>query len=209
MCARGGFVIAGVFLVSACAAPHQIVDRSDFLAEATRTYPGETTERVIEAAQRVLRQSDPADFEFRNTMNGFSGLRRYVVYAVIAAAVGREKWDFDVVRESNGVRAALSVSDAGRASGGYSAQAYEGAMASIPLYRLFWARVDYVLGRAAEWKTCAEAEAELSKTNTNTAAGLGGLCGPTSDGRNSPPPPQLQPLPAIVAAPRLSKARSR
>src|ERR1700719_476337 len=92
--------------VGACAQAPQIVDRSDFLAEATRTYQGETTERVILAAQRVLEQSDPKGFEFRNTLNGFSGLRRYFVYAVIASQSGRESWDFTADREPNsGIRA--------------------------------------------------------------------------------------------------------
>jgi hypothetical protein len=96
------------------------------------------------------------------------------------------------------VRASISVSEAGVASGGYSVQRYERQMASIPLYRLFWNRVDYMLGRRADWVTCGEAAAELEKTNTNTAEALGGLCGPTSDGRDAPPP---QPFPAIAVQP--------
>src|SRR3954469_15865342 len=81
-------------VLTGCAAPHQIRDRSDYLAEGTRTYQNENRERVIAAAELVLKTSDPSDFEFRYAQAGFTGLRRYTIYAVLAAAQGREKWDF-------------------------------------------------------------------------------------------------------------------
>jgi hypothetical protein len=208
-----------VFLVAAfaaalgacAAAPHQIVDRSDFLAEATRLYQGETTERVIDAAQRVIRQSDPKNVEFRNTLNGFAALRRYFVYAVVASARGREKWEFTADRDPSGaIKAGLTISDAGEVYGN-GRTPYENAMVSVPLYRLFWSRVEYVLGRSNDWPTCEDAEAELKKTDTNTVAGLGGLCGPTSAGRDAEPPEQLAPLakptPAPVATPKREKPK--
>ena len=170
---------------------HQIVDRSDFIAEGTRNYSNEPRERIIEAARIVLRHSDPTDFEFRDTLTGFTGLRRYFIYAVIAASNGREKWEFQTEADGKAVRAAVSVSEAGVSTGGYSTQPYEGRMASVPLYRLFWDRVDYMLGRRPDWVSCEQAEAVLKASNTGTLA-LGGLCGPTSDGRNAPPP---EPLP--------------
>lgn len=204
--ARGAIGVAVLTVLGGCAAPHQIVDRSDFLAEATREYPGETKERVIRAAETVLRISDPTDFEFRYNLNGFEGLRRYSIYAVLAATQGREKWEFVTEGISNGIRASISVSEAGVTTGGYSRQQYESAMASVPLYRLFWSRVDYMLTRRADWVRCDEAAAELEKSNTNTASALGGLCGPTSDGRNAPAPEPLPPVAAqnrpVIAAKR-------
>jgi hypothetical protein len=162
-----------VAILSGCAAPHQVRDRDDYLAEATRVYPGESRERVLKAAETVLKLSDPTDFEFRYTLTGFTGLRRYFIYAVIASANGREKWDFLTEQDPAGLRASVSISEEGTASGGYSANRYEGAMASVPLYRLFWNRVDYMLGRRPDWVTCADAATELEQSNTNVAA-LGG-----------------------------------
>jgi hypothetical protein len=181
-------------MLCSCAAPHQIRDRSDFLAEAQKDFPGETRERVISAAETVLKISDPDDFEFRYTMTGFTGLRRYFIYAVLAAAQGREKWEFTTEQLPNGMRAAITVSEAGTTVGGNSSTPYEGQMASVPLYRLFWARVEYVLGRRSDWVTCDEAAKPLQASNTNAAAALGGLCGATSNGRDAPPPNQLPPL---------------
>ena len=183
-------------LLAGCAsAPQQVRDREDYLAEASRVFPGETRERVVKAAETVLRVSDPNDFEFRYTLTGFTGLRRYFIYAVLAAANGREKWDFMTEVEPAGLHASVSISEAGTSSGGYVTSRYENAMASVPLYRLFWSRVEYMLARRPDWVTCEQAGAELASANTNTAA-LGGLCGPTSDGRNAPAP---EPLPPLVA----------
>lgn len=183
-------------LAGCAAAPHQVRDRDDYLAEASRVFPGETRERVLKAAETVLRVSDPNDFEFRYTLTGFVGLRRYFIYAVLAAANGREKWDFMTEVEPAGLRASVSISEEGTTSGGYSTSRYENAMASVPLYRLFWNRVEYMLARRPDWVTCEQAAAGLASENTNTTAALGGLCGPTSDGRNAPPP---EPLPPLVA----------
>jgi hypothetical protein len=185
-------------LLAGCAsAPQQVRDRDDYLAEASRTFPGETRERVLKAAETVLKVSDPTDFEFRYTLTGFVGLRRYFIYAVLAAAQGREKWDFQTEAQPTGLRASVSISEEGTTSGGYSTSRYENAMASVPLYRLFWSRVEYMLARRPDWVTCEQAAAELATTNTNATAALGGLCGPTSDGRNAPPP---EPLPPLVSA---------
>jgi hypothetical protein len=194
-------VALGAALAGCAAAPHQVRDRDDYLVEATRVFPGETRERVLKAAETVLKISDPADFEFRYTLTGFTGLRRYFIYAVLASASGREKWEFLTEPDPAGLRASVSISEEGTASGGYSQNRYENAMASVPLYRLFWSRVEYVLNKRPDWVTCEQANGELQASNTNTLA-LGGLCGPTSDGRNAPAPEAFPPL-AGPTAPRL------
>jgi hypothetical protein len=199
------FAVGLALTCASCAAPHQIVDRQDFLAEAIRRYPGENRERVIKAAETVLRISDPNDWDFRYTLNGFVGLRRYVVYAVIAATRGQEKWEFladEDTENPNSIRASVSISEAGVASGGYSNTPYEGKMASIPLYRLFWDRVDYMLRKRPDWVTCDQANANLDQSHTNGTA-LSGLCGATSDGRDAPAPEPLPPL--LSASPKVAK----
>jgi hypothetical protein len=207
---RALWIAALVASVGACAAPPQITDRSEFLAEATRTYQGETTERMILAAQSVLEQSDPKYFEFRNTLNGFSGLRRYYVYAVIAAQNGRERWDFTADRGPNGaVRAGLTIADVGASQSGYNRTAYDVQMASIPMYRLFWSRVDYVLGRSENWTTCEDAEVQFHDTKISPLVALGGLCGPTSHGRDGEPPERLAPLPKPSNAPTVTAPKRK
>jgi hypothetical protein len=208
--ARAVRIAALAVSVCACTPPPQITDRSDFLAEATRTYQGETTERVILAAQRVLEQSDPKGFEFRNTLNGFSGLRRYFVYAVIASQSGREGWDFTADREPNGgIRAGLTIADVGASQSGYNHSAYNVQMASIPMYRLFWSRVDYVLGRSDNWTTCDDAEVQFHDTKISPLVALGGLCGPTSHGRDGEAPERLAPSPRPSIAPTVTAPKHK
>jgi hypothetical protein len=201
------FAIGLGLLSVSCSAPHQIVNREDFLAEAIRRYSGESRERVIRAAETVLRISDPKDWDFRYTLNGFVGLRRYLVYAVLAAQQGQEKWEFLADEDAafpNSIRASVSISEAGIVSGSYSSTPYEGKMASLPLYRLFWHRVDYMLRKRPDWVTCDQASADLEKDKTSSLA-LSGLCGSTSEGRDAPAP---EPLPPLVVAP-LDKKKPR
>ena len=46
-----GIVALSAALVGCAAAPHQVRDRDDYLAEAIRVFPGETRERVLKAAE--------------------------------------------------------------------------------------------------------------------------------------------------------------
>ena len=72
----GGVFAVGVVLSGCGAAPHVIADRQDYLAEATRQYPGEGKERVLAAAEAIIKTSDPNNVDMRYTGNGFTALRR-------------------------------------------------------------------------------------------------------------------------------------
>lgn len=172
-------------LLAGCATPHEIRDRDDYLAEASRTYTAKTKEQVIRAAEIVLKNSDPSDWDMRYEGDGFVGLRRYFIYAVLATQSGREKWQFQARESGDSIQASLTVSEAGVGAGGYNVTPYERSMSSIELYRLFWARVDYVLGIRSDWMTCAQAKGKAGSD------ALSGLCGSTSGGRNAPPPQRL------------------
>jgi hypothetical protein len=200
-------VLVGVFLVAGCGvAPVQIMDRGDYLAEGTRLYPNESKERVIQAAETILKTSDPTKIDMRYVNDGFTALRRYFVYAVIVAASGQEKWEFHTEERARAIEASLSISEAGVSSGPYTSTPYEGAMKSIPLYRLFWQRMDYMLGRRPDWVSCEEAEAPLKSSGTNTVAALSGLCGPTSPGRADVP--QQLPRKPVTAGERMASERA-
>lgn len=192
--------------LSGCNSSHQIVDRDDFLAEATRRYKSEDRERIIRAAEAVIRHSDPEDVEIRHTAAGFTALRKYFIYAVLAAATGREKWEFSVENAPGEQVATVSISEAGQTHGQYSSTPFENNMNNIPLYRLFWKRVDYVLGRRPDWAYCAYEIAAVRAAGQNPAGALSGLCGPTSSGADAPPPEQFAPalIKPMTRAPALA-----
>lgn len=179
--------------LAACNSSHQIVDRDDFLAEATRHYKGEDRERIIRAAEAVIRHSDPEDVEVRHTANGFTALRKYFIYAVVTTQTGREKWEFSVEDSPGEKVATVSISEAGQTYGQYTSTPFENTMNNIPLYRLFWKRVDYMLGRRPDWGYCTYEITEVRAAGQNAAVALGGLCGPTSSGADAPPPEQFAP----------------
>jgi hypothetical protein len=60
-------------------------------------------------------------------------------------------------------------------------------------------------------QTCDEAELQFHDTKINPVVALGGLCGPTSHGRDGEPPERLAPLarstPVPVATPKHEKAK--
>jgi hypothetical protein len=184
------FSVTAATALLGCSKPHQIVDRADYVAEGTRTYTSVSREQVITAAETILKVSDPTDWDFRYDQGGFTGLRRYTVYAVLAAASGREKWQFETeVSGRNAIRASITISDAGVASGGYTVTPYEGKMANVELYRLFWMRLDYMLGKRPDWVTCEQARETLEESRLQSP--LSGLCGTTSQGRDAIPAPMV------------------
>ena len=185
--------IAGfcLFLTACGHAPVQINDRQDYLAEATRTYQKQGKERIIQAAETILKTSDPNKFDMRYTGGGFVGLRKYFIYAIIASASGQEKWEFNVEEKGDTQVAALTLSDAGITASGSSINRYEGSLNAIPLYRLFWKRMDYMLGNRPDWVTCNQEVELLRAADVNPISALSGLCGPTSAGRDAPAPEPL------------------
>lgn len=165
------------------------------MVEGTREYIGESPERVIGASQVVLKLSDPDDFKFINNLNGFTGLRSYSYYAVFAAVSGTEKWEFQTQPTAGAVKASIAISDASAAGNKYGTSVGERPMASVALYRLFWNRVDYMLGRRSDWVTCDQAKAEVAAQGKSGVDALSGLCGLTSGGRDAAAP---EPLAAIL-----------
>ena len=83
------------------------------------------------------------------------------------------------------------------------------AASIVTLYRLFWSRVEYVLGKSDTWTSCPDAIAKLEAEKTNTAEGLGGLCGSTSVGRDATPPEQLPRLAEAPAPPSKHSKQSK
>jgi hypothetical protein len=198
-----GFALfAAVSFLAGCAATPK-PDENHF-AEATHEFKGETRERIVRAAEIVLKQSDPA-FKFQYSLSGFTGFRPYVLYAVIAAQTGTEKWELQTEQNSNSVRASIGISETRRAfAAGAPPSQGEGAMGSVPLYRLFWARAEYVLERRPDWITCDEALGDLEKQGINGIEALSGICGLTSMGRNAPPPERL-PAALLASQPKTKR----
>ncbi len=154
--------LGGVLTVAACATPPRELTRDEYLAMTTRSYKGVSQKKLMDTAEQVLRLADSSDFKLHHKKNGFLATRQFVGFYVIAAVNGTDYWDIDV----SGSQMTLAVS---QAASGMSAWATpDGGAVPVTiagqgqpiqgdaLYRLFWARMDYLLGKSKdEWPTCA------------------------------------------------------
>src|SRR5690625_710244 len=69
--------------------------------EATRIYPGKSTDEVRQAAQKVLYLLDPSDIEFDVTENELMATRWSTYYAVFMVGFGRDWYSVEVSDADN------------------------------------------------------------------------------------------------------------
>jgi hypothetical protein len=158
-----------------------------------RIYEAATTDQALNAADQVLRL---ADHKFRVTRDGdtITATRYYALFAGISTQYGYDHWLITATPTEKGVDVEVQISRDADADvlmpiiGGSSAVGGTVANSSPPgkpvtarfPYRLFFARMDYLLQRSSEWPTCSEAMASMT-TSADSNSGL--LCGRGFDDR--------------------------
>jgi hypothetical protein len=173
-------------LAGGCTAAQRVTDHADWLKEATRMWPGETRARVIAAAEAVVKHADPRDTAVEYNHRGFTARRKFVIYALIASASGTETWTFSSAENEMGASATVRIIQRGTAQAGSRSESFRENQVYIGSLRLFYARIDYLLGRRPDWVACSEAVAKLSLPAGDP--GLQSLCSLTHQGREAPPP---------------------
>jgi hypothetical protein len=185
-------------LLAACARPERTTNHADWLREATRVWPGESKARVIAAAEAVVKHSDPRDIKVEYSKQGFVARRKFFIYAVLAAVDGEDRWTFHASENSEGASASVRVIQRGTAQSGRFGERFRENEVTVGSFRLFYARVDYMLGRRPDWITCSEAPAKLGLPAE--APGLQALCSLTHQGADAAAPTKLPPKTAVKAA---------
>jgi hypothetical protein len=185
---------------AACTPARRVASHDEWLREATRVWPGETRARVIAAAERVVKHADPRDTTIEYNRHGFSARRRFFVYALIASASGTETWTFSSAENAMGASATVRIIQRGTAQAGSQSERFRENQVYLGSLRLFYARIDYLLGRRPDWVRCADAVERLDLPAA--APGLQSLCSLTHQGRDAPPPPMAPPKPAGASAPK-------
>ena len=87
----------------------------------------------------------------------------------------------------------MRIIQRGTAQAGNQSERFRENQVYLGSLRLFYARMDHLLGRRADWITCAQAPERLALPPGN--AGLQSLCSLTHQGRDAPPPPRIPPKP--------------
>jgi hypothetical protein len=175
--------------LAACARPERTTNHADWLREATRQWPGETKARVIAAAEAVVKHSDPRDIQVEYSRQGFVARRKFFIYAVLATAEGEDRWSFQASENSEGAGAAVRIVQRGTAQSGRFSERFRDNQVYVGSFRLFYARIDYLLGRRPDWIACSEAVSKLALSSD--APGLQALCSITHQGADAPPPAKV------------------
>lgn len=168
-------LVALVILLSGCATRPQLT-REEWVGVTTREYEERTPAQVLAAAEKLFRLADGDDFTIAHAADGLSATRGWAAFFIIGGANGTDYW---TVRAAPGAKGTVATVQASTQSTtiapmmiggiGMIPAALPGQGAPIDgtaLYDVFWARMDYLLGRRPAWMTCEEADERVRKSVT-------------------------------------------
>jgi hypothetical protein len=120
----------------------------------TRKYEGVTRDQVLEAAEKVFELASP-NYECVPTKDGLIAQRNWSTYLIISAAYGHFRWNIETEEETPGVITVTAHCDGSAGSYAYASSMgpQQLIVKETGVYQLFWARMDYVLGRRTHWVT--------------------------------------------------------
>ena len=174
MVTLAGALVGIGLLVSGCSPTDMKVDvtREEYMGLIYRTYENVEPEKVLAAAERLLRLADEEDITFQHSEDGFRAYRKWLLYAIITARWGTDTWDIKVKPAGDGTKATVQIWTSlegqalpmaiGAGWGAVPAPGTGSAPTQSPgLYDIFWARMDYLLGLREDWMTCSESDARI------------------------------------------------
>ena len=175
--------------LAACARPERTASHADWLKEATRVWPGETKARVIAAAEAVVKHSDPRDTNLEYSKAGFVARRKFFIYAILATVEGEDRWTFSSSENSEGASASVRIIQRGTSQAGRFSERFRDNQTLVGSLRLFYARLDYMLDKRADWISCSDAPTKLALPSE--APGLQSMCSITHQGADTAAPARL------------------
>lgn len=164
-----GIVAVLIAATQGCATP-RAMSKSEWDSSLTRQFSDVTTDQVIAAARTVFELTDPADFQIVPTEHGIQATREWSWFLLIAATRGWDTWQLSTKQAGTGVEARVHLSVvtsdtntfiAGTAAVPVTSSSQTAAFAGTAIYDVFWARVEYLLGKRADWMTCAESNSRV------------------------------------------------
>lgn len=166
-------VFALALSLAGCAVKNPQMTRDEYLKTTQRTYQNITPDDVFKAAEKLFVLADGDDFNFHYTDDSMSASRNWSVYLVLAAAMGSDTWHIRTKNEGDSTRvsAMLTTSSSPVApmvttGGDWTATGLPGGGSIVPgtaIYDVFWARMDYLLGKSDKWMTCEESNARVAQ----------------------------------------------
>lgn len=157
---------ASIILLAGCATIPRQMSREEALAVSTRTYTGVTTERVFEAATEVFKLSDnPTDINISypdsETMLAVRWTAPFPVHIWY-------HWTIKAVPAHKGTQVSTSIVTTAH---GFAVPSGVTPYSSPAAQKLFYARLDYLLGKSTDWPTC-----EVYENQNPGSSSLESLC---------------------------------
>lgn len=146
-----------LFLISAIAltgCAQRQVSREEWLSMTTRTFPNTTIETVLKTGDKVLQLSDQSDVTVAHGDNKIVGFRRFMIYAVLSATVGRYEFDLQATQKGHDVETKLEITRSFAAAFGPE---MKDPWRWREAHDLFYGRIEALL-YGKHWQTCSEAE---------------------------------------------------
>lgn len=147
-------------------------ERDRQLKMISRVYEDKSPQEVLLAADRIFRLADD-DYNVSHSPTALQAQRNWMIYMVISAAMGTDNWMVStetlptggtkVMAAHSGQAGSVFAGPVATTGGGMSATAVTTPgmqnMTTTPaIYELFFARLDYLLGKRPDWVTCKQAK---------------------------------------------------
>lgn len=150
------WVLLIVSLLAACASSPKL-SNEEYKTLTNREYIGVTKDQVLQAAEELLRLADGDDFKIEKSPESLSATRRWREYVVISYEWGDDLWNVKTHSTNSSITAAVQISRKVGYSGNLAYLSFDhpdNIVDGTAIYDLFWARMDYLLGKRPDWMTC-------------------------------------------------------
>lgn len=146
-------------LLIGCAAPNPRLDDAAYKKLENREYTGVTKNQILDAMEELLRLADGDDFKIVRDDNMITAHRAWTEYYLLKMNNGVDSWQIKAIPIEGGFNANLLMIRTPGITYNMGNIAsypkdYRVKMNSTALYDLFWARMDYLLGKRHDWMTC-------------------------------------------------------
>jgi hypothetical protein len=205
-------------LVAGCAGP-QLQTREDWLAATSRTYRDVAKDDILRAGEHLFRLADGTDFTIVHQQDALIASRQWMVYLVIAVGFGTDHWVVRAQEARDGaIQVTVSASTQSQMAGPSQPTLSGGTPSMGPtfgspvtnpaLYRLFWARMDYLLGVSDKWLTCDDASSVYQVSRASNGMEL--LCNPLNVNDDKPTGPLItRNAPRVVPSTSITSSPAR
>ena len=151
--------ISLVILLGGCAV-HKPMTRQQALNATQKTYTDISKDKFFQAAEKLFRLNDGPDFNFSYTENQLIAKNNFAVFLGLGFSIGTDTWEINVQEKEKHLKAKLNITHKARPLICFiipfpaSSHSPDGPL----VYKLFWKRMDYLLGKSDTWPTCADAK---------------------------------------------------